>query len=101
LNEVENGLHFIKKNGIIAPESLAAAEELRRAASNLLFGLMRSLRSKLADKGNWQRGLISEESAGYAPTTWAGPKFQVPDSNFPGSDQVPSSKFPDPEGYHG
>ena len=90
LNEVENALHFAKRNQILAPASLALAEELRGATGNLLFGLARSLRAKLAKKEGWQRGLIQEERYEYEPNTWIGP-----------NSQVPSSKFPDPEGYHG
>ena len=90
LNEVENALHFMKRNGILSPESLAAAEELRHTTGNLLFGLARSLRSKLSNKEGWQRGLIREQPEDYEPNTWVNLQFQVP-----------GSKFPDPEGYHG
>jgi four helix bundle protein len=89
LNEVENGLHFTRRNRVLAPESLAAAEELRRVTGNLLFGLARSLRSKLTNKEDWQRGLVREQPEDYEPNTWVDLQFQVP-----------GSKFPDPEGYH-
>ncbi len=98
LNEVENALHFIRRNGVLAPESLAAAEELRRATGNLLFGLARSLRSKLTNKESWQRGLVREQPEDYEPSTWEGPQFHVPGSQF--QDPASSSEFPDPEGYH-
>ncbi len=98
LNEVENALHFIRRNGVLAPESLAAAEELRRATGNLLFGLARSLRSKLTNKEGWQRGLVREQSEDYEPNTWVDSMFQVPGSEF--QDQTPGSQFQDPEAHY-
>ncbi len=114
LNEVENALHFARRNGVLAPESLTAAEELRRVTGNLLFGLARTLRSKLANKDNWQRGLIREQPANYEPNTWIGSVFHVPNpdgrdaTGFQFSDlvsedefQVPGSQFQDPEARNG
>lgn len=97
LNEVENGLHFIKRNGVIPAGELEAAEQLRQAASNLVFGLARSLNSKLKNKETWQRGLIREQPVDYGinpeEREFLGPEFQIPVPNL----QVPSSKFQVPE----
>jgi four helix bundle protein len=87
LNEVENFLHFAKRNGIIPAGRLKFAEELRATTGNLLFGLTRSLRNKQRSNGNWQRGLIKESGDEYEPSSL------VDDSLF----QVPSSQFPNPE----
>jgi hypothetical protein len=89
LNEVENALHFIKRNKVLPPEAVKAAEELRWATGNLLFGLSRSLRSRLKEKGAWQRG-ISEERSEYGTLAW--------DEDMV---HVPGSKFHDPEAAHG
>jgi len=86
LNEVENALHFIRRNSVLPSEKLQQAEELRHASSNLLFGLIRALRRRLKSGEPWQRGLLSDESV----------RYQVPTSQFP----VPSSKFPNPEDPH-
>ena len=89
LNEVENALHFIKRNKVLPTEAVKAAEELRWATGNLLFGLSRSLRSRLKAKGAWQRG-ISEKRSEHGTTTCNG------------DDQhVPGSKFHEPEASHG
>jgi len=108
LNEVENALHFIKRNKVLPSPTLEHAEELRRATGNLLFGLMRSLRRKLENKESWQRGLIREPSIDYDasipssefpipssefPVPSSTVQFPVPSSHFP----VPSSQFPDTE----
>ncbi len=83
LNEVENALHFMRRNGLVRSGSLAALEELRWKTGNLLFGLARSLRGKLADKGEWQRGLIKEEETNYGAEVWDGEAFfRVPGSMF-------------------
>ncbi len=87
LNEVENFLHFAKRNGIIPANRLKLAEELRATTGNLLFGLTRSLRNKQRSNGNWQRGLIKEPGDEYEPIS------VVDDSLF----QVPSSQFPNLE----
>ena len=93
LNEVENALHFIRRNKVVSPLTLEHAEELRLATGNLLFGLMRALRRKLENKESWQRGLIREQPAHYSATM-----FPVPSSHpdVPG----PSSQFPDAEASH-
>ena len=108
LNEVENALHFMKRNEVVSAKSLQVSEDLRRATGNLLFGLLRSLRTKLQGKGDWQRGLIREQGPEYSVPTdpdWSpslsraeddldvpSPQLQVPSSQFP----VPGSKFPVP-----
>jgi len=82
LNEVENFLHFAKRNLIVTPKHLQAAEQLRWATSNLLFGLARSLRNKQRTNGNWHRG-IKEFAADYAAThSDHDSQFQVPCSMF-------------------
>ena len=86
LNEVENALHFISRNQILAPAELRQAEVLRQATGNLLFGLARSLRKKLSDGGVWQRGLVRDEAASYRLES----EFEPPTPEFP----VPGSKFP-------
>ena len=82
LNEVENALHFIRRNGICSHESIAEAEQLRWKSGNLLFGLARSLRSKLKNHEDWQRGLIKEQAGEYV-TDASNDMFQVPSSMFP------------------
>jgi len=94
LNEVENAIHFIKRNRILAPDTLSLAEQLRRTTGNLLFGLIRALRLKLKNKETWQRGL-REQPADYG-TDALGRMFPVPGSMFP--DTVPGSQFHDSEG---
>jgi len=94
LNEVENAIHFIKRNKILAPDTLDVAEQLRWATGNLLFGLMRALRLKLKNNEAWQRGLIKEQPADYSSD---GPNavFPLPASRFPDPDfQVPSFQVP-------
>ena len=81
LNEVENALHFMKRNSVCPTETLRAAEELRWKTGNLLFGLARSLRSKQKNNENWQRGLIKEQEAEYA-TGPSNDMFPVPSSMF-------------------
>jgi four helix bundle protein len=88
LNEVENGLHFMRRNDVVPKDRLAALEEVRWTTGNLLFGLTRSLRAKLKSKGEWQRGLLKEEAT-FEYGSGAGDS----DSLF----QVPSSMFPDSE----
>ena len=84
LNEVENALHFMRRNEIVRSGSLAALEELRWKTGNLLFGFSRSLRGKLEAKGEWQRGLIKDEEADYGTEVWDGEAlFRVPGSMFP------------------
>lgn len=83
LNEVENGLHFIRRNELVDRDALTEAEQLRSTASNLLFGLLRSLRQKIKSGGDWQRGMVKEEFAEYvtdSPDDQS--KFQVPSSSF-------------------
>jgi four helix bundle protein len=108
LNEVENALHFMKRNEVISAESLQVSEELRSATGNLLFGLLRSLRTKLRAKGDWQRGLIRELGQEYTVTTEHNWSFGRPDGEIdpeiPGSKfqfQVPGSKFQDAEAPNG
>lgn len=64
------------------------AEQLRWRTSNLLFGFARSLRAKLKNNEDWQRGLLKEQSAecGTSPGTMF---------------QVPGPMFPDREAQHG
>ena len=81
LNEVENAIHSFKRNMIVPAEKLQTAEELRAATGNLLFGLMRSLRKKAANKGDWQRG-IREPGAEYGFGDGVEAEFQVPSSQF-------------------
>jgi len=90
LNEVENGLHFIRRNEIVPAETLKPIEQLRWATGNLLFGLARALRAKLNNKGEWQRGLIKDEEGEYRT-----------DSERESMFHVPSSMFPDAEAHHG
>jgi four helix bundle protein len=106
LNEVENALHFMRRNEVVPAKSLEYSEELRRATGNLLFGLLRSLRTKLNAKGDWQRGLLREVGPGYTVATEPDWSFGTPDLadglDVPSSGfQVPSSKFPDAEVSHG
>jgi four helix bundle protein len=81
LNEVEYALHFVKRNGICPTESIAQAEQLRWKSGNLLFGLARSLRSKLKNNQDWQRGLLKEQASEYG-TDASDSMFQVPSSKF-------------------
>lgn len=84
LNEVENALHFMRRNRIVRSNSLAALEELRWKTGNLLSGLARSLRGKPEGKGEWQRGLIKDEQADYGTEVWDGEAlFRVPGSMSP------------------
>lgn len=81
LNEVENALHFMKRNSICPENALPNAEELRWRTGNLLFGLAKSLRSKLKNHEDWQRGLLKEQASEYG-TDASDSMFQVPSSKF-------------------
>jgi len=83
LNEVENALHFMKRNGVLPAQSITEAEDLRRTTGNLLFGLLKSLRAKQKAAGEWQRGMIKEPTAEYGAGAWEESMFQVPGSQFP------------------
>lgn len=86
LNEVENGLHFIRRNKVLSNERLVMAEELRHVTGNLLFGLLRSLRAKQREKGAWQRGL-REEVPEYQTNGGEGTEILVPGSKFPDAEE--------------
>lgn len=89
LNEVENALHFIRRNKVLPAGKLSEADDLRRATGNLLFGLIRALRAKQRNNETWQRGLIGEERAEYHASSW--------NDEF----LVPGSQFQDPEVFDG
>lgn len=85
LNEVENALHFMERNGVCPDTALTNAKALRWKTGNLLFGLARSLRLKLKNHEDWQRGLIKEQAGEYVTDT-SNDVFQVPSSMFPDSE---------------
>jgi four helix bundle protein len=85
LNEVENDLHVLKRNKIVAPELLDPVEPMRIEAGKVLTGLLRAMRRKAESNGDWQRRQVSEESGIYlAGEEWS---HELDDFDFlaPGS----------------
>jgi four helix bundle protein len=65
LNEVENYLHFIRRNELMKPEQIESAQSLRHHTGALLFRLRQSLLTKAKEGETWQRGLIREDLEPY------------------------------------
>ena len=65
LNEVENYLHFIRRNELLELDLIEPAESLRSQTGALLFRLRQSLLAKANDGESWQRGFVREESEPY------------------------------------
>lgn len=65
LGELEYYIHFLRRNHIIDDESMGALDSLRAETARLLFGLIQSLRQKIGEGGEWQRGRVGEDSLSY------------------------------------
>jgi four helix bundle protein len=65
LNEVENDLHLLTRNGIVAVDLIDPVEPIRIETGKVLTGLLRAMRSKLMSNGDWQRRQVSEEKGIY------------------------------------
>jgi four helix bundle protein len=61
LNEVENDLHIIKRNEIVASSLVVAVEPIRLETGKVLAGLLRAMRRKMTGDGEWQRRELGEE----------------------------------------
>jgi four helix bundle protein len=65
LAEVEYYIHFLARTGLIDATRHEALRELCKRAGQTLFGLMRSVRSDLAEEPT-NRRYLREETDGYA-----------------------------------
>ena len=65
LNEVENYLHFIRRNELLKSEQIERAEDFRRQTGAILFRLRQGLMAKAKDAEPWKRGLMREDLEPY------------------------------------
>src|SRR6058998_1602043 len=59
LNEVENDLHLLTRNRIVAVDLIDPVGPIRIETGKVLTGLLRAMRSKLMSNGDWQRRQVS------------------------------------------
>jgi four helix bundle protein len=85
LNEVENDLHILRRNEIVAVELLDVAEVLRIETGKVLTGLLRAMSKKLLTNGEWQRRQVSEHRGVYLAGEEADLEFDACDLLAPGS----------------
>jgi four helix bundle protein len=64
-NEVENQLHFIRRNELVDSALIHAVDPTRIEVGKLLTGLLRALRARLNESGEWQRHKVSDARGEY------------------------------------
>ena len=65
LNEVESQLHFIRRNEIVDSALIEAIDPTRIEVGKLLTGLLRAMRARLNEGGDWQRHKVSDARGEY------------------------------------
>lgn len=66
LNEVQNDLHILKRNEVVRSDLVDSVTPLRIETAKVLTGLLRAMRKKLPNDGDWQRRQVSEERGMYS-----------------------------------
>lgn len=57
--------HFMVRSRLVAQEDASPIQALRAETGTVLFRLVESLRKKLRVNGEWQRGILRDDSAAY------------------------------------